>query len=211
MPKLNYNLINLLRLISFLPWCFLVFAIWMPVTCKQVYDVDPNSIKKIEYKATSNTGITKTVVSYAFTYNTPSGKKMITHQRITDWKWCGDHTHNFNGYTFFKNELSNNKKHRIEQLINQHTIVINKWLFPCALMIVLSSLSFIILMYIWHILSTHYDWAICPFVQCDNYVGVYRFCANAIFLGYSEVDIDNYIKSTSNKPNFKDFNKWLNK
>lgn len=233
----KYNLLNILRPIKFLPWFIIAFAIFnaiFPTNFGYINygEIVPGSIKKIEYRAKNvQTGISKTVISYGFAYKTKSGKiKYVPTMHLKDWSWCGDHTHDFNGYTYFKEDGPGEKKSRIEKL-KTDKYYIEKPDVLCNAMLCLWALLLLMLQCLGCVFFGDYDELYSLFFPfpCEEYnkavSRILRLRLNALFLGYKNKDIDVFElwlqekchKSYSNRHvfykeycNLKTFKEWLN-
>ena len=233
----KYNLLNILRPIKFLPWFIIAFAIFNAIfPTKFGYinygEIDHNSIKKIEYRAKNvQTRISKTVVSYGFAYKTKSGElKCVVPMGLKDWNWCGDHTHDFNNYTYFKEDGPGKKKVIIETL-KTDSHYIKKPTALCNAMLCLWGLLLLMLQCLFCVSLSDYDELYSLFfpLPCEEYNKVdsrkLRLTLNALFLGYKLDDIDNFmiwLVEKRNKSyldryyfyekycNLKTFKEWLN-
>ena len=233
----KYNLLNILRPIKFLPWFIIAFAIFNAIfPTKFGYinygEIDHNSIKKIEYRAKNvQTGISKTVVSYGFSYKTKSGElKCVVPIRLKDWSWCDNHTHGFNNYTYFKEDGPGKKKDIIEKLKTDRYYIKK----PTALhnvMLCLWGLLLLILQCFFCLFLSDDDELYSLFfpLPCEEYNKVdsrkLRLKLNALFLGYKLNNIDDFMIWSIEKRNklcldrcyfyeeycnLKTFKEWLN-
>ena len=233
----KYNLLNILRPIKFLPWFIVAFAIFNAIfPTKFGYinygKIDHNSIKKIEYRAKNvQTGASKTVVSYSFTYKTKSGElKYVVPMGLKDWNWCDNHTHDFNDYTYFKEDGPGKKKAIIEKL-KTDSHYIKKPTALCNAMLCLWGLLLLMLQCLFCVSLSDDDGLYSLFfpLPCEEYNKVdsrkLRLKLNALFLGYKLNDIDNFMMWLIEKRNklyldqyyfyeeycnLKTFKEWLN-
>lgn len=233
----KYNLLNILRPIKFLPWFIIAFAIFNAIfPTKFGYinygEIVPGSIKKIEYRAKNvQTGISKTVISYGFAYKTKSGElKYVTPLGLKDWSWCNNHTHNFNSYTYFKEDGPGKKKAIIEKLKTDKYYTEKPKVLRNAMLCLWGFLLSMLLSFVCLFLDD-YDELYSLFFPfpCEEYNKVdsriLRLRLNALFLGYKNKDIDVFelwLQEKRNKSylnrydfyeencNLKTFREWLN-
>ena len=233
----KYNLLNITRPLKFLPWLIIAFAIFNAIfPTKFGYinygEIVPGSVKKIEYRAKNvQTGTSKTVISYGFTYKTKSGElKYVPTLHLKDWNWCNDHTYNFNSYTYFKEDGPGEKKAIIEKLKTDSHYVKKPAVLCNFALCLWAGLIFLIQIIMISIFEPKDEIASLYFhFPCEEYNKVdsrkLRLKLNALFLGYKLNDIDNFMIWLTEKRNklcvdqyyfyeeycnLKTFKEWLN-
>ena len=202
----KYNLLNITRPLKFFPWVIIAFAIFNAIfPTKFGYinygEIVPGSVKKIEYRAKNvQTGTSKTVISYGFTYKTKSGElKYVPTLHLKDWNWCNDHTYNFNSYTYFKEDGPGEKKAIIEKLkTNSHYV--KKPVVLCNFALCLwAGLIFLIQIIMINIFEPKDEIASLYFhFPCEEYNYTesikLRFTLNMLLLGFSKTDVDKFLE-----------------
>lgn len=201
----KYNLLNITRPLKFLPWLIIAFAIFNAIfPTKFGYinygKVDHNSIKKIEYRAKNvQNGTSKTVVSYGFTYKTKSDElKCVVPMELKDWNWCGDHTCNFNDYTYFKEDGPGKKKAIIEKIKTDGHYVKKPAVLCNFALCLWAGLIFLIQIILIGIFEPKDEIASLYFhFPCEEYNYTesikLRFTLNMLFLGFSKTDINKFL------------------
>ena len=126
MKNWNYNLLNVLRPIKFLPWCLLLFVIYnmiWPTNFGWVKrDIKKGSLIKTEYSVKDPQGTRRDVVTHSFVYYKKNGKEKYILP-IMRFNWCDNHTHDLLNIKFQKIKL----KHLL--LYKMVYIIINRVLF----------------------------------------------------------------------------------
>lgn len=204
---MNYNLLNILRPLKFLPWILFVLILYniiFPTNFGWIErDIKQGTLQRKEWQARKPSGGYKTVVTHSFTYLTKNGKEKYVAP-IMRFNWCADHTHDFNRVTYFK--PSSYKDDRTKaQLKTLEALKQGKYVYkPAALdngVLICYVLVILLLQaIITECLDDELDALFFP-LPCREWDYIesrrLRFNLNARFLGYQETDIDKFIEKVA--------------
>lgn len=201
---MNYNLLNILRPLKFLPWILFVLILYniiFPTKFGWIErDIKQGTLQRKEWQARKPSGEYKTVVTHSFTYLTKNGKEKYVAP-IMRFNWCADHTHDFNRVTYFK--PSSYKDDRTKaQLKTLEALKQGKYTYkPEALRNGWLLVYVVILLIAQSIITSYMDedlgslffpWPCEEWCRDDS--RLLRFNLNARFLGYQESDIERFIE-----------------
>lgn len=204
---MNYNLLNILRPLKFLPWILFVLILYniiFPTNFGWIErDIKQGTLQRKEWQARKPSGGYKTVVTHSFTYLTKNGKEKYVAP-IMRFDWCGDHTHDFNRVTYFK--PSSYKDDRTKaQLKTLEALKQGKYTYkPDALRNSWLLVYVVVLLIVQSIITAHMDDELGSLFfpwPCEEWCLIssrlLRFDLNARFLGYQETDIDKFIEKVA--------------